>query len=53
MLEDMLEGKEVCAHCTGYGSSLQDPVGIDVCTVCGGSGLINQTPSGERKEYIL
>jgi DnaJ-class molecular chaperone len=36
----MLEGKEICSHCTGYGSSLNDPVGVDVCTVCGGSGLI-------------
>lgn len=33
-------GYEVCAHCTGYGSSLQDPIGVDRCTVCGGSGLV-------------
>jgi hypothetical protein len=38
------EGKDVCAHCTGFGSSLQDPIGVDTCTVCGGSGLVDSPP---------
>jgi DnaJ-class molecular chaperone len=29
-----------CPHCSGYGSSLKDPIGVDRCTKCGGSGLI-------------
>jgi len=32
-------GYEYCDHCNGYGSSLKDPIDINVCTKCGGSGL--------------
>ena len=32
-------GYEYCAHCSGYGSSLKDPIDVDVCTKCGGTGL--------------
>jgi len=37
----LLESKELkmCGHCNGFGSSLKDPIGVDRCTVCGGSGL--------------
>lgn len=31
-----------CPHCNGYGSSLQDPDGVDTCTMCGGLGLIQK-----------
>ena len=37
-----------CEHCNGYGSSLQDPPGVDRCTVCGGSGLVK----GEKDEAV-
>lgn len=30
-------GLEMCSHCSGYGSSLKDPHGVDRC---GGSGLM-------------
>ena len=30
---------EMCSHCDGYGSSLKDPIGVDKCTQCGGTGL--------------
>jgi len=33
-------GFKVCSHCNGYGSSLKDPEGVDLCTVCGGTGLV-------------
>ena len=33
-------GLQECPHCTGYGSSLKDPEGVDKCTQCEGSGLI-------------
>ena len=29
-----------CDHCNGYGSSLKDAWDVNVCTVCGGSGLV-------------
>lgn len=32
--------KRECNHCNGYGSSLKDAVGVDKCTRCGGSGLV-------------
>ncbi len=31
-----------CPHCNGYGSSLEDPEGVNICTRCGGSGLIEK-----------
>lgn len=31
-----------CSHCNGYGSSLKDPIGVDRCTKCGGSGLVER-----------
>jgi len=34
------EGTEECNHCNGYGSSLKDPIDVDKCTKCKGSGLI-------------
>jgi DnaJ-class molecular chaperone len=42
------KGKDVCAHCTGYGSSLLDPIGTDTCTVCHGSGLVDQKPETSK-----
>ena len=30
----------ICKHCNGYGSSLKDPIGVDRCSVCGGTGLV-------------
>jgi DnaJ-class molecular chaperone len=29
----------ICTHCNGYGSSLNDPEGVDTCTSCGGTGF--------------
>lgn len=31
-----------CNHCNGYGSSLKDAWDVNVCTVCGGSGLVDR-----------
>jgi DnaJ-class molecular chaperone len=31
-----------CPHCNGYGSSLKDPEGVNICTRCGGSGLVKK-----------
>jgi len=36
------DGFEECDHCNGYGSSLKDPIGVDVCTKCKGSGLMKK-----------
>ena len=36
-------GYKECDHCKGYGSSLKDPIGVNTCTVCGGSGLVHET----------
>jgi DnaJ-class molecular chaperone len=42
-------GLQMCSHCNGYGSSLKDPIGVDTCTQCGGSGLIPiPKESGDR-----
>lgn len=38
MLNPGKYGYEYCSHCNGYGSSLNDPMGVDRCTKCGGSG---------------
>jgi DnaJ-class molecular chaperone len=35
-----------CPHCNGYGSSLKDPEGVNICLTCGGSGLIKS--EGEK-----
>jgi hypothetical protein len=38
----------VCPHCSGYGSSMKDPVGVNTCTECGGSGVKgSETKGGE------
>lgn len=36
------DGFEECNHCNGYGSSLKDPEGVNICTKCGGSGLMKK-----------
>jgi DnaJ-class molecular chaperone len=46
---ELPEGTEECYHCNGYGSSLKDPVGVNNCTKCGGSGVI-PTESESDKE---
>lgn len=38
--ERRLSGYIECSHCHGYGSSLKDPIGVDVCTKCQGKGLV-------------
>ena len=40
---DLQNSGDICKHCNGYGSSLQDATDVDKCSVCGGSGLINQS----------
>jgi DnaJ-class molecular chaperone len=35
-------GLTVCPHCHGYGSSFDDPIGVNICTKCNGSGLIKE-----------
>ena len=42
IVDGLPEGKDFCLHCSGYGSSLKDPIGVDTCTVCGGSGLVEK-----------
>jgi len=41
-------GLRVCTQCNGYGSSLKETA--DVCTVCGGVGLLEKTPDPQEKE---
>ena len=36
-----------CPHCNGYGWSLKDPEGVNICIRCGGSGLIKSKSEGE------
>ena len=31
--------EDYCDWCNGFGSSLKDPIGVDTCTRCGGTGL--------------
>jgi DnaJ-class molecular chaperone len=38
--------KKMCKHCNGYGSSMKDPTGVDVCTKCGGTGVVDKTKKG-------
>ena len=40
-------GYKQCPHCNGYGSSLKDPEGVDICTRCHGSGLIKELQVNE------
>lgn len=40
-------GYKECAHCNGHGSSFKDPVGVDTCTRCGGSGLVKEDIDAE------
>jgi DnaJ-class molecular chaperone len=42
MMDPEKHGYEVCSHCNGYGSSLQDPDGVDRCSKCGGDGLVKK-----------
>lgn len=42
------EGRDICAHCNGYGSSLLDPIGVDTCTVCAGKGLVKNKEAGDE-----
>lgn len=42
MMNPEKHGYKQCDHCNGYGSSLKDPIGVDRCTKCGGSGLIKK-----------
>lgn len=39
-----------CNHCNGYGSSLKDPIGVNKCTVCFGTGLIKYLSQKEESE---
>jgi DnaJ-class molecular chaperone len=34
-----------CTHCNGYGSSFKDPVGVNRCSSCSGSGVM---PKADR-----
>ena len=49
MLDPEAHGLEMCSHCNGYGSSLKDPIGVDRCTKCGGSGLLPKENVPTRK----
>ena len=35
-------GYIVCDHCNGYGSSLKDPPGQNICLKCGGHGVVKK-----------
>lgn len=37
-----LKKYKICKHCNGYGSSFKDPVGVNVCSKCGGKGLLKK-----------
>jgi len=38
-----------CPLCMGKGKFLKDPDGFDVCTSCGGFGLIKKMPVREQR----
>lgn len=40
--------EDYCDHCNGFGSSLKDPVGVDRCTKCGGTGLKQESRTIRR-----
>ncbi len=42
MLNPEKFGYMQCPHYNGYGSSLKDPEGVNICTKCDGSGLIKK-----------
>ena len=42
MMNPEKHGYKECPHCNGYGSSLKDPIGVDTCTRCGGSGIVKK-----------
>lgn len=46
------QGLKECGHCHGYGSSLQDPIGVNVCTVCGGNGVVSLTKETVHVEHV-
>ena len=46
MLDPEKFGYIQCPHCSGYGSSLKDPEGVNICKRCGGSGLIKKEGEG-------
>lgn len=33
-------GYQACPHCKGYGSSSKDLDGVNICSLCGGAGLV-------------
>jgi DnaJ-class molecular chaperone len=35
-------GYEECPHCHGFGSSLEDPEGVNICTKCEGDGVVKK-----------
>ena len=43
----MPAGTELCRHCNGYGSSLNEA--SDRCTRCGGARLVTRGERGEPK----
>ncbi|MFC1591228.1 hypothetical protein ACFL43_01760 [Thermodesulfobacteriota bacterium] len=49
MLNPDKYGYEQCPHCNGYGSSLNDPAGVNQCSLCGGLGLIKNENNKEFK----
>lgn len=48
LLNPETHGYKECSHCNGYGSSLQDPEGVDTCTKCGGIGLVKDKPNDNK-----
>tara|TARA_B100001029_G_C15027067_1_gene434335 strand:- start:329 stop:502 length:174 start_codon:yes stop_codon:yes gene_type:complete len=42
MMNPKKYGYKECDHCNGYGSSLKDPFGQNVCSKCGGVGLLKE-----------
>lgn len=41
----------LCKHCNGHGSSLNDPEGVDVCTICEGTGVRCDKCGSKAHEY--
>ena len=46
MLDPEKFGYMQCPHYNGYGSSLKDPEGVNICKRCGGSGFIKKEGEG-------
>lgn len=48
-MEFPFKEEDYCDWCNGFGSSLKDPIGVDTCTRCGGTGIKVKVITEEKK----